>query len=139
MTTTPAPTDPAADTTGTTDTDQALAERAVSSADFLAGILAAAMLDTLARPGQLPADLFPDIPEAHVQAVWQRALVVGYRAGKFANAPRFNRDTLNRLQLALADAGYQAMAALAEKPLQAVAIPAGEHPADTEHTRGEHW
>jgi hypothetical protein len=139
MTTIPAPTNPAADTTGTTDADQALAERAVSSGDFLAGILAAAMLDTLARPGQLPADLFPDIPEAHVQAVWQRALAVGYRAGKFAAAPRFNRDTLTRLQDQLAAAGYEAMAALAEHPLQAVAVPAGEHPADTEHARGEHW
>lgn len=139
MTTTPAPTDPTADTTGTTDADQALARVAVSSADFLAGIIADSMLDTVARPGQLPADLFPDIPEAHVMAVWKRALVVGYRAGKFANAPRFNRDTLARLQDQLAAAGYEAMAALTEPTLRAVAVPAGEHPADTEHTRGEHW
>jgi hypothetical protein len=130
--TTPAP--------DTTTTDQTLTERCATSGEFLAGIIATSMLATHARPDQLPADLFPHIPEAHVTAVWQRALVVGYRAGRFAGAPRFNRDTLARLQGELAAAGYEAMAALAHLAVTAAAsVPPSEHPADTEQVRGEHW
>jgi hypothetical protein len=44
-----------------------------------------------------------------VQKVWQRALVVGVRAGQLMQAPRFRRDQLARLQGELQAAGFAAM------------------------------
>jgi hypothetical protein len=106
--------------------DTALAGRAVSSGEFLAGLIVAAELDTVGRPGKLPADLFPEFPDADpalVQAVWDRALAVGLRAGRFRGAPRFHRDTLARLQGELEAAGHAAMAGLVARSLSAVSGP----------------
>jgi hypothetical protein len=136
--TTPAPADPATSAADETRTDTELAARCATSGEWLAGIIAAGMLDTLARPAQLPGDLFPHIPEEHVTAVWNRALAVGLRAAQLAQAPRFNRDTLARLQGVLAEVGHAAMAGLVAQTVRAVP-PAPEHPADTEIARGEHW
>lgn len=94
-----------------TDPDTVLADRHTTSGQWIAGLITAAELDTLARPDRLPADLFPDAPPELVQAIWDRALVVGIRAGKYMHAPRFHRDQLARHQQALTDIGHTAMAA----------------------------
>ncbi|MFJ5294517.1 hypothetical protein [Streptomyces sp. NPDC088348] len=121
------------------DVDQALTLRCTSSGQFLAGIMAAGMLDTLARPTQLPADLFPDVDQAVVTAIWNRALTVGYRAGQMVAQPRWTPENLHRLKDALAEVGYVHMGALADR--SANTLRAGEHPADVEagRVRGEHW
>jgi hypothetical protein len=106
--------------------DAALAARAVSSGEFLAGLILAAELDTVGRPTKLPADLFPEFPDADpalIQAVWKRALAVGVRADQFWGAPRFHRDTLARLQGELEAAGHAAMAGLVARSLSVVSEP----------------
>jgi hypothetical protein len=121
--------------------DQALADRASSSGEWIAGLIATAMLDTVAQPGKLPQLLFPDMAEADVWRVWELAIAVGYRAGRMAARPRFSRAERARLQLALAEAGYTAMAGLADRTAATVTPPTAEHPADPEHdqVRGDHW
>lgn len=138
MTTTPAPINPAA-VPSVVVADALLTERAQSSAEFLAGIIAAGMLDTLARPAQLPMDLFPDVPAQIVTAIWNRALTVGYRAGHVVAKPRWTPDGLRRLQAALDAAGYEQMGRLADR--SANTLRAGVHPADgeTDGVRGDHW
>ncbi|WP_140160761.1 hypothetical protein, partial [Streptomyces fradiae] len=63
------------------DVDQALAARCTSHGDYLAGLIATAMLDTAARPDRLPETLFPDADPTLVRAIWNTALPVGYHAG----------------------------------------------------------
>lgn len=110
--------------------DLSLARRAVSDAGHIAGLIAAAQLDTAGRPDRLPQDLFPDVDAEVVARVWQRALVVGIRAGQLMQAPRFRRDQLARLQGELEAAGFAAMASMVDAPL-AVALRAPErHPVD---------
>lgn len=121
------------------DVDQALAQRATDSGQQIAGLITAAMLDTAGSPSKLPQYLFPDADPALVQKVWEAAIVVGYRAGKLATAPRFNRDTLARLHAALTDAGHHAMGRLIAQTRTALPPPP-VHPADETagHTRGGH-
>ncbi|MFF6903481.1 hypothetical protein [Streptomyces hydrogenans] len=106
--------------------DRTLADRAASSAEFLAGILAAAMLDTEGQPTKLPSLLFPDVDPDVVQQVWDKALVVGYRMGRISARPQWDAAGLRRLRAALADAGYEAMAGQADRSLATL-----QHPADT--------
>lgn len=91
--------------------DRELADRAATSATVLAGVITAGMLDDVGRPAKLPSLLWPDADPELVQAVWNRAMAVGYRAGKFAGAPRWDAAGLERLRGALRDAGWHAMAA----------------------------
>jgi hypothetical protein len=112
--------------------DFVLAGRAVSTGAHIAGLIAAAQLDTVGTPRKLPADLFPGVDPAVVQEIWDRALVVGVRAGQLMTAPRFNRDRLARLQGELAEAGHAAMGGMVGRS-RVVAERAPEwHPADDE-------
>ncbi|MGW0948460.1 hypothetical protein ACWD4O_38720 [Streptomyces sp. NPDC002623] len=143
-TTAPTPASAAPTLFGTDPTvDRALDGTAHTSAAFLAGLIAAAMLDTVGRPAKLPDLLFPDLPPEAVQRVWDTALAVGYRAGRLAVAPRFHRDTLARLRDALSDAGYTAMARTAGHTARAAAAePEPDHertPTGGDDTRGGHW
>jgi hypothetical protein len=122
---TPAP----ATTTDVAAADQALADRCQTSGDYLAGLLAAATLEAAGTVRKLPADLFPDYDPAMVEAVWQAALPVGYRAGQMSVRPRWTPDALDRLRAALNDAGYNAMGALAAR---SASIHPPRHPADAE-------
>lgn len=123
---------------GPSAVDSVLAARAVSNGERIAGLILAAQLDTVGTPRKLPMDLFPHPdPEvqALVQAVWERALVVGVRAGQFMGVPRFYRDKLYRLQGELAAAGYAAMGRGVGGSLP-VALRAPEvHPVDGEVER----
>ncbi|MFF1444082.1 hypothetical protein [Streptomyces sp. NPDC058295] len=123
--------------------DQALADTAVTSGAYLAGLIACAMLDTAGRPDKLPEYLFPDLDPADVRRVWQAALAVGLRAGRLSNSPRFHRDTLARLQALLADAGWTAMAHTAHHAARTAATePEPDHertPTSSDETRGGHW
>lgn len=102
--------------------DQVLAARASHSAEQIAGFLVLGQLDTVGRPDRLPQDLWPDHDPAVVQAVWDRALTVGYRAGLHASRPRFHRDTLDRLRGQLEAAGWQAMAGRAAAVTELLAV-----------------
>jgi hypothetical protein len=115
--------------------DFVLAGRAVSTGAHIAGLIAAAQLDTVGTPRKLPADLFPGVDPAVVQEIWDRAMVVGVRAGQLMTAPRFNRDKLARLQGQLQEAGFLAMGGMAGRS-RVVAERAPEwHPADDEDGR----
>lgn len=113
--------------------DFVLAGRTSSSGQFLAGLVAAAQLDTVGRVEKLAADLFPDADPALVQAVWDRALAVGLRAGQFAGAPRFHRDRLEGLQARLTEAGFRAMGGMVGR---SVTVVTDRHPADEEAPLG---
>lgn len=143
MTTPPPTTAPTTATPDQADVDQALAARAVTDGERIAGYIAAAMLDTVGQPTKLPQLLFPDLPAEQVQQVWQTALTVGLRAGRLSAAPRFYRDTLARLQTALAQAGYEAMARTAHRAATAAAAePEPDHERSTPNgdgARGDHW
>ncbi|MEW2393105.1 hypothetical protein AB0933_32565 [Streptomyces venezuelae] len=133
------PTDPTADPRA--GHDQALAERAADSGQWLAGLIATAMLDTAGRPAKLPEYLFADLglPADVIDRIWQRALAVGYRAGQLAARPRLHRDTLARLQTDLATAGYHAMARHTARTLNTLGPDPRQHPADADpHARGDH-
>ncbi|GAA3155424.1 hypothetical protein ACFQ0X_44085 [Streptomyces rectiviolaceus] len=128
----PAPSAPGPDTA---DVDQMLADRCTTNGEWLAGIIAAAQLDTAGRPTKLPADLYPHLPATDVDVIWARALAVGYRAGHLAAAPRYNRDLIDRLQAELAVAGYTAMARQILRTTRTHTTTAPSHPADDEQHR----
>lgn len=113
--------------------DRALAARCTSSGHYLAGLVAAAMLDTVGQPEKLPALLFPDLDPDAVERVWTAALPVGFRLGRLVDNPRWTADALDRLRAALADAGYQGMGDLAARSRNTLAVPA--HPADADSVR----
>lgn len=120
MTTQPDTTSP-----GTHDADQALADRAASHGEYLAGLIAHAELDVVGQPDKLPTLLFPDIDPDTVDRVWKQALAVGYRLGRIVERPQWDADGLRRLRAELAAAGYRQMAT------QAARSAAVTHPADT--------
>jgi len=116
--------------------DAVLDARNAAAAVRLAGIIAAAELDTAGSPRQLARDLFPEFPPEMVQAVWDRALVVGVRAGQLMQAPRFYRDKLHRLQGELAAAGFAAMGRSSGRVLHGPAAFPELHVVDDEEARG---
>lgn len=111
----------------TARTDAVLNGRNVAAAVRIAGLIAAGQLDTAGSPRKLPMDLFPGADPDVVQAVWERALVVGVRAGQLMSAPRFYRDKLDRLQGVLAEAGFRAMGRSVGRARATVG-----HPVDSE-------
>jgi len=109
--------------------------QAMSSAEFWAGLLVAALVDTAGTPRKLPADMWPDVDPAVVQEIWDRACVVAVRAAQFASSPWLQRDRLDRLQGQLSEAGYEAMAGTVRRSRALVApVSEGLH-ADAEIAR----
>jgi hypothetical protein len=117
---------------GTARTDAVLNGRNAAAAVRIAGLIAAGELDTVGTPRKLPMDEFPDDDPEVVRRVWERALVVGVRAGQLMAAPRFYRDKLDRLQGELAAAGFEAMGRAVGRAREAVP----GHPADSEDGYG---
>jgi hypothetical protein len=113
----------------TSRTDLSLSGRAVMTAQHLAGLIAAAELETAGRPSKLPMDLFPEADPVVVQEVWERAFVVGMYTARLAARPYFYRDQLERLRGELAAAGHSAMAGMVARSM---ATALSEHPADGE-------
>ncbi|MCX4571558.1 hypothetical protein OOK48_35140 [Streptomyces viridodiastaticus] len=114
--------------------DAVLAGRAMSSGEFLAGLIASAMLEQVGRPDKLPSLMWSDQDPAVVQEIWQLALAVGLHAGRRSSNARLYRDELDRVQGALRDAGFHAMAGLVSRSRRLVA-PEG-HPVDVEQPGG---
>jgi hypothetical protein len=110
--------------------DAALADRCRSNGEYLSGLLATGMLQTVGTPDRLPQLLFPHIDPTIVTAIWDRALAVGYRAGRLSVRPRFTPDLLHRIHTQLDDAGHTAMGSLAHRS----ATTQQPHPADREQT-----
>lgn len=115
--------------------DLVLAGRAVSDGERIAGLIAAAQLDTVGTPRKLPMDLWPDADPELVREVFERGVIVGFRAGRFFGAPRFYRDKLASLQRRLAEAGYAAMGRVAGPAATAAYRAPEPHPADGEIER----
>jgi len=115
--------------------DGVLSGRAMSSAVFLAGVLANSELETVGRPDRLPQDLFPHVDPAVVEAIWQRALAVGLHAGRVSASPRLYRDQFARVQGLFAEAGFVAMGRLVGRSRRVVA-PESAHPAGGDVPRG---
>jgi hypothetical protein len=119
--------------------DAVLGGRAMSSGQFLAGLIADGQLETVGRPDKLAADLFPDVDPVVVQQIWDRALAVGLHAGRVSAAPRLYRDQMQRVQAEFTAAGFHAMGGLVGRSRRLVAPeqPAHPaHPADGEDARG---
>lgn len=115
----------------TAQADAVLVRRNMSSAVFLAGLIANSQLETVGRPEKLPQDLFPHVDPDVVQAIWDRALAVGLHAGRVSAAPRLYRDQMLRVQAELEAVGFEAMARLVGRSRRLVA----PHPADGETAR----
>lgn len=111
--------------------DGVLAGRAMSSAVFLAGLIANAQLETVGRPDRLPEDLFPHVDPEVVRAVWDRALAVGLHAGRRAASPGLYADEMARVQGQFEAIGFVAMGRSVERSRRLVA----PHPADGETAR----
>ena len=115
--------------------DAVLTGRAMSSGEFLAGLIANGELATVGTPGKLAVDLFPGVDPVVVQAVWDRALAVGLHAGRRSAAPRLYRDELDRIAGVFAEAGFHAMGGSVARSRRLVA-PEVPHPVDGEEPRG---
>jgi hypothetical protein len=135
--TTPAPSDDAAEAAAfeAMRTDAVLTGRANSSGQYLAGLLANAELETAGRPSKLPADLFPDVDPAVVQAIWDRGVAVGFHAGRVSSSPRLFRDQMDRVAGAFEQAAFNAMAGSVRRSRGLVAPERDAHPADSEIAR----
>ncbi|MFF6866730.1 hypothetical protein [Streptomyces ardesiacus] len=120
----------------TMQTDAVLAGRAMSSGQFIAGLIANAELETVGRPEKLARDLWPDADPVVVQEVWDRALAVGFHAGRVSAAPRMFRDQLERVAGVFAAAGFHAMGGLVSRSRRLVAPEGTSHPADGETGHG---
>ncbi|MFF8544747.1 hypothetical protein ACF060_31175 [Streptomyces werraensis] len=114
--------------------DAVLAGRAMSSGEFLAGLIASALLEEVGRPEKLPTVMWSDQDPQVVQEIWQVALAVGLHAGRRSMNARLYRDELDRVQESLRKAGFDAMAGLVSRSRRLVA-PEG-HPVDGEQGRG---
>jgi len=115
--------------------DAVFTGRAMSSAEFLTGLLVNAQLETVGRPDKLPQDLFPGVDPVVVQRIWDRALAVGLHAGRVQAAPRLYRDQMERIAGQYAEVGYLAMGGSVARSRRLVA-PESAHPADGDQGRG---
>ncbi|MFJ7297583.1 hypothetical protein [Streptomyces collinus] len=109
-----------------------LSGAAMSSGEFWAGLVAAALVDTAGSPTRLAADVWPEVDPVVAQQMWDRACAVARRTVEFAQAPYLYRDRLERLQGELAEAGFHAMAGSVGR---SVRLAVGAHPADGEIAR----
>lgn len=138
ISTTPVPSDDAAAEDAafeTMCTDAVLMGRAVSSGQYLAGLVASAELETVGRPEKLPADLFSGEDPAVVQRIWDRALAVGFHAGRLSAAPRLFRDQMDRVAGQFEAAGFNAMAGSVRRSRALVAPVREGLPGDSETGR----
>jgi hypothetical protein len=111
-------------------TDAVLTGRAMSSAEYLRGLLLNGQLATVGEPDKLAADLEPDVDPVAVQRIWDRALAVGLHAGWRYWAPRLHPEELEASRARLAEAGFLAMGHSVARSQGLVARAALVHPAD---------
>ena len=114
--------------------DSVLTGRAMSSGQYLAGLIVRGELETVGTPDKLPADLFPEADPVVVQTVWDRALAVGVHAGRAYWAPRLHPDELEATRAALTDAGFHAMGGAVGRS-KGLVERARMHPGDGEIAR----
>lgn len=117
-------------------TDAVLTGRAMSAAEFLAGLIVNGQLATVGRPEKLPQDLEPDVDPVVVQRIFQRGVAVGLHAGRRSASPEKYRDEMDRIAGELARAGYEAMGHTVARSRRLVAPEVPPHPADGETGRG---
>lgn len=110
--------------------DMVLAGRHVSTGQYLAGLMAAAELETAGRVDRLPHDLFPDVDPVLVQEVWERACAVAWRAAERYFTARQDPAVLAGLKADLEEAGHAAMAGMVGRSLSVVRMAGLAHPAD---------
>ncbi|MEZ7005634.1 hypothetical protein [Streptomyces sp. AD55] len=111
-------------------TDAVLTGRAMSSGEFLAGLIAHGQLETVGRPDRLARDLWPDADPVLVQEVWDRALAVGLHAGRRSVSPGLFRDELARVAGALSEAGFHAMGGSVARSRRLVVRGVSSHPVE---------
>jgi hypothetical protein len=110
--------------------DLVLAGRHVSTGQYLAGLMAAAELETAGRVDRLPRDVFPDGDPVVVQEVWDRACAVAWRAAERYFTARQDPAVLAELRAGLEEAGHHAMAGMVARSLAVVRTAGLAHPAD---------
>lgn len=92
--------------------DGELTERCQSSGDYLAGLIAQGMLETVGRPAKLPELMWPHVDPTVVNAIWNAGVAAGFAGGRVYHRPEWTREGLDRLRTALREAGYRGMARL---------------------------
>ena len=115
--------------------DLVLTGRHVSTGQYLAGLMAGAELHTAGRPDRLPRDVFPEGDPGLVQAVWERACAVTWRAASLHFASRSDPAVLAKLREELEGAGFHAMAGTVGRAARVVERAALAHPADVRAER----
>lgn len=90
--------------------DGELTERCQSSGDYLAGLIASGMLETVGRPDKLPELMWPHVDPELVRTIWEAGVAAGFTAGQTSGRPQWASERLNRARTALQEAGYQGMA-----------------------------
>ncbi|MFK0288271.1 hypothetical protein ACIQVL_48540 [Streptomyces sp. NPDC090499] len=116
-------------------TDAVLTGRAMSSGEYLAGLMVAAELDVVGSPTKLPTVMWADLDPAVVQAIFNHGAAVATRVAQFAGAPWLYRDRLQALQGRLTEAGFHAMAGSVGRSVRLVVPEDGVHPADGQIAR----
>ena len=113
--------------------DSVLTGRAMSSGQYLAGLIAHGELETVGRPSMLPADVFAGEDPVLVQRVWDRALAVGFHAGR-TSVTRTHPDELERSRAQFEAIGFLAMQGLVSRSW-GLAVRGQVHPGDGEIAR----
>ncbi|MFJ8727732.1 hypothetical protein [Streptomyces sp. NPDC093269] len=114
-------------------TDAVLTGRAMSSGEYLAGLIGHGLLETVGRPDKLPADVFAGEDPVLVQRVWDRALAVGFHAGRMS-VTRTHPEELERSRVQFEAIGFAAMEGLVSRS-RGLAVRAQVHPGDREIAR----
>lgn len=107
--------------------DGELVERCQSSGDYLAGLIADGILDTVGRPAKLPELMWPHVDPELVRLIWEAGVAAGFAAGRTAGRPQWTRERLDRARTALQEAGYEGMAHIVARTNTLHPQP---HPAD---------
>lgn len=115
--------------------DSVIASRSMSAGQFIAGLLAAAELESAGTPEKLPAETWPDVDPVAAQEIWNQACLVAWRAARYAGSSRLSAERLQALQDQLAEAGFHAMAQTVGRSRQLVARAASVHPGDGQIAR----
>lgn len=98
---------------------------AVTTADMLAGLIAAGLLETAGRPERLPALVWPHVDPRDAEAIFAAGAAAGLWAGQRRSSVRWEPEALDVAVTSLREAGFEAMSARV-----AVTAAHGRHPAD---------
>jgi hypothetical protein len=117
--------------------DMSGAGMAMSSGQFIAGLLSYGQLAAVGTPRKLAEGLLPDMDADARQEVVDRLLAIGFQAGRLSVRPELHGEELARMRDKLRTAGFHAMGGQVARSLNTV-VPVVRRalPVDGESARG---